>query len=275
MSKKCLIAGIPESGKSTYIAALWYSVTSYSDCSLIASDNLPENTDYLDKLKSSWLSLEKIRTSKDVTDKIEFNLKAKDTEDEFTVIVPDFKGETFFHVLEGESDSGLQQWLKDTDSVILMMKDFEFVKFNIIEEEQATEETDENNTESQDILKNFRISSTSGVAKNLLLLKYLKANMDIKKLIVCVTAWDQTKSEESSLDYVKRSSPGLYQYIEHSFESVEFYGLSAQGGAYPEDNNADSKNYLLDKTRKEERAYVMEGNKRVYDVTLPLKKAIL
>ena len=53
-AQNCLIAGLPFSGKSTYIGALWHVVkhdTDKIDLSLVASEeNLPENTDQLNTL---------------------------------------------------------------------------------------------------------------------------------------------------------------------------------------------------------------------------------
>lgn len=278
MKKKCLIVGIPESGKSTYIASLWYSVKTYAKCSLTASDNMPDNTRYLDRLVEAWLSFEKLRTSDDITDQIEFNLKDKETGDEFTVMVPDFKGETFLQILKGASNSELQRWLGEVESVILMIKDLEFVKFNPIEENQESRTNSDG--KKIDAIAGFSIDSMSGASKNLLLLKYLKANMDIKKLIICVTAWDQIDNMSSSKDFFKRSSVGLYQFIMNNFEEVEFYGLSAQGVDYPSEEANDEekrifKDNLISDTSKCKRSYVIEGTKKIFDVTLPLKKAIL
>lgn len=277
MKKKCLIVGIPESGKSTYIASLWYSVRTYDKCSL-TSDNLPNNTKYLDSLVDGWLTLEELRTSDDISNQIEINLKNKECGDEFTVMVPDFKGETFLQILKGASNTELQKWLNEAESVILMIKDFEFVKFNSIEENQESETNADGN--NIDTIDGFSIESMSGASKNLLLLKYLKANMNIKKLIICVTAWDQTDRNGSSKDYFKVGSIGLYQYIVNNFEEVEFYGLSAQGANYPDDKASDEekkrlKDSLNTNTKMCKRAYVIEGAKKVFDVTLPLKKAIL
>ena len=63
-AQNCLIAGLPFSGKSTYIGALWHVVkhdTDKIDLSLVASEeNLPENTDQLNTLSKHWRNVEDI-----------------------------------------------------------------------------------------------------------------------------------------------------------------------------------------------------------------------
>lgn len=80
-AQNCLIAGLPFSGKSTYIGALWHVVkhdTDKIDLSLVASEeNLPENTDQLNTLSKHWRNVEDMdRTSKDVPNSISMILKS-------------------------------------------------------------------------------------------------------------------------------------------------------------------------------------------------------
>lgn len=71
------------------------------DLSLVASEeNLPENTDQLNTLSKHWRNVEDMdRTSKDVPNSISMILKSKDEDTEFTLNVPDFKGESIRQII--------------------------------------------------------------------------------------------------------------------------------------------------------------------------------
>ena len=68
--KNCLIAGLPESGKSTYLGALWYITQNGNgkiDLALGTTNmDLPENTSLLDSLSQKWKRGEDMDTRKDL-----------------------------------------------------------------------------------------------------------------------------------------------------------------------------------------------------------------
>lgn len=57
---KCLIAGLPAAGKSTYIGALAYILLNPVINQVLMLDENPDDLSYLNKLIDPWLNLEKI-----------------------------------------------------------------------------------------------------------------------------------------------------------------------------------------------------------------------
>ena len=50
MEKKCFIAGVPDAGKTTFIAALWHIISRNSSALELQFTTNPENTTYLNEI---------------------------------------------------------------------------------------------------------------------------------------------------------------------------------------------------------------------------------
>ena len=59
-----MIAGLPSSGKSTYIGALWYNLCNSNDNMLMCAGELPANIELLEKLGDLWQKVQKIERIK-------------------------------------------------------------------------------------------------------------------------------------------------------------------------------------------------------------------
>ena len=93
---KCLIAGLPAAGKSTYIGALAYLLQSPVDNQLLVLNESPEDLSYLNKLIDPWLSLQKMeRTTRGFANNIDLDLIRKSDGKTFTVSLPDIAGEDY------------------------------------------------------------------------------------------------------------------------------------------------------------------------------------
>ena len=102
-SRKCMIAGLPSSGKSTYIGALWYNLCNSNKNMLMSAGELPVHIELLEKLSDLWQKIQKIErnsTEQNVVDNVLINLKVKQTGQEIALSVPDFWGEKFYNIIE-------------------------------------------------------------------------------------------------------------------------------------------------------------------------------
>lgn len=75
-----MIAGLPSSGKSTYIGALWYCLrhpAKNADLKLVAdNNNLPEDISVLNKLSDAYKDLRAInRTNSNENERVQLNLR--------------------------------------------------------------------------------------------------------------------------------------------------------------------------------------------------------
>ena len=79
-----MIAGLPSSGKSTYIGALWYCLrhpAKNADLKLVAdNNNLPEDISVLNKLSDAYKDLRAInRTNSNENERVQLNLRVVST----------------------------------------------------------------------------------------------------------------------------------------------------------------------------------------------------
>ena len=73
---KCLIAGLPEAGKTTYIAALSYQLHNPNDKQILSIRELPNDMSVINRLQNPWLEQRIVdRTSRGKVTDLEFKLK--------------------------------------------------------------------------------------------------------------------------------------------------------------------------------------------------------
>lgn len=262
--KYILIAGLPESGKSTYIGALSYVLSHYQGKSLHQTQS--NTNSYVTTLAESWMNMEQVnRSHAEDHEQLDFEVKKSEGEP-FKLILPDFMGESFLRVIEQKEKQELKNWYKKTRSLFLLMREIrsEFV-------------AEDNKGAGLAMLPSkvdpLTVKLMSYQAKNIMLLKYLGSQMNIDNLILGISAWDELKTKKNPKAYLKFKMPAFNHFIERYWPNTQIYGISAQGGKYKvDDNYIDS---MQEKAIKGERAYVVgDDGLPDFDITIPLSKLI-
>lgn len=281
--KKCLIAGLPESGKSTYLGALWHTINYHKDKDNMAlkatTNNPPENVEQLMALSTKWVNVEDMdRTYGDVPESISFNLT--DGTEEFILEVPDFRGESIQQIVTMNQPKAFDEWIEKGDTLLYMISN---IKAGVFADDYQEDENEV--TVGNDEIPEFDIKKMTPAALNMLILRYLAKKCSFRKVVICLSAWDEIIKDGDGINpetYLKEQSPALYNFIEYHFRPVSYYGLSAQGEAYKYETYQDEegteqkkvtaacKKRLQEKTMKGERAFVVAETKPNNDITLPI-----
>lgn len=277
---KCLIAGLPSSGKSTYIGALWYNLRnlkSVLDMKLIDSpENLPEDITHLNGLKDNWVKIKKIdRTNSNAADNVQLNLVRKDSNEVLRLNIPDFLGETFQGIIDLQNDEKLQLWCKESESLLYMMNEISPGQF----EDDNHHDPDETNDEVY-TLPELQSKDMAPAAQNIMILKYLLSQKVFRKVVIALTWWDEvTQNGKIIVDpdqHLQSTSPALYNFIKYRIPSAIIVGISGQGRKYLEVNgeNMEAEKAFVDEmvkmTKEGKRAFVGIGNQISYDLSLPI-----
>lgn len=275
MSNRSLIAGLPGSGKSTYIGALWYNLRHIDNDSIrmIADDNLPENIAVLNKLATLWRKGENInRTNSNAEDRVQINLISKNHGEPITLEVPDFLGETFRDIITLQEDKKLDEWCRTSDSLLFFVKDVSVGKFV----DEFPVETDEH----PDVdIPPMKLDDISEAAKNIMILKYLLNKKNFTKVVIVLSWWDETSPIGQNVvnpeGFLKRKSPALFNFIRNHCKEFLIIGLSSQGMKYlgkesSEEERSAFNKILLDKTKEGKRAYIQIEDRTEYDLSLPI-----
>ena len=108
-----LMVGLPESGKTTFLAALWHSLNWGDVPTEIQLKSLAGQSDYLNLITESWLKAEQVlRTLLPDQQMTEMTLQNKSTAFKSTVTIPDLSGEVFRDALNNRN------WSDEIDNLV-------------------------------------------------------------------------------------------------------------------------------------------------------------
>lgn len=263
-SKKCLMVGLPNAGKTSYLAAFWAIEKNGDSGHKISFSSYPEKTVHLDKIKNEWLEQASVdRTPTDFIDEIRLPLIANRTE-KFTLEMPDFKGENYSRILLNNPSTNITKWITDADCTMF------FIEMNY--EDSLSDDLGDTKNTNDNKIETMKLSDISPWTQNIMLLKYLSECINANKPIaICFSAWDKIENQIEGMsvdDWVSSKHRFLKNFVEHKFTNVKYYGISAQGRNYDKGGEVETTKFE-ELTRAKKRAYVYTNQKN-YDITLPL-----
>lgn len=271
-----LIIGLPQSGKSTFLAALWHTVESGENVESLKITTLSEDIEYVNKLRDSWLKCEQIeRTKTGVIQKISLNCITENTNEIKELIFPDVSGEMFeLQIQTRKISNDYLEILKSCHGILLFINpnivkpDLIFEADKILGESKLNIE--ENNTIAWDHL------FTPTQIKLIEVLQFISTiNNFRKKIAIVISAWDliielceSTHIPLNPENWFSNELPLFDQYLNSNSEINEYkvFGVSAQGGSY---ENADKKLQEFDKPTDR---IIIQDNFSIYnDISIPIK----
>lgn len=114
---KCLIAGLPSAGKTTYIAALSYLLHNPISEQMLRFNILPDDISLINRLQQPWLEQKIVdRTSRGKVTDLQFNLERISDQKVINVNIPDIAGEDFTSILEKQCET-INSWNEKPDSL--------------------------------------------------------------------------------------------------------------------------------------------------------------
>lgn len=274
---KCMIAGLPGSGKSTYIGALWYCLMhpeKIEGIKMVADKmNLADDLTVLNRLSDAYKYVKLIdRNYSDQNETVQINLKVADSDTRLQVEIPDFLGENFRDLVELKESELVSEWLKDTDTLVYFMNEVTPPEF----EDDHGPEDDDSPMPAKEVPQ-FSIKTISAVAMNIMVLKCLLSKKSFKKVVIVLSWWDQKTNngttKNNPQEYLKDNSPALFNFIQHHIPNFEIIGLSAQGQEYPKEDQGNyevAKKEIKAKMREGKRSFVEIEDEIIHDLSLPL-----
>jgi hypothetical protein len=295
MENKFMFVGLPQSGKSSYIAALWHVVVSGELPESMTVTSLPEYREYLNTLRTCWLSCKKIERNKgevfnDVFLNIRDNAKGKDAK----LIFPDVAGEMFRSQFSTRKITvEYANRVKESDGLIVFISPGDITKPILIsqankllqsffpgsKDNKAGKENNSSSKASTEISKewDYDDAPTQVVLIDLIqmILPFYKKKI---KIGIVISMWDliynlpdPAYSRLTPEQWLIKELPMLNQFLKSNKKkfSHQVYGISAQGGSYDEDK--DDKTKLYDMTNQSERIKVQVGNQISNDICMPIK----
>jgi len=282
MKNRILLAGMPSSGKTTYIAGLWYFVSQNMDNKSLILDSLTGSNDqYLNNIRQKWVEYKKVpRTSRgsESGEPVRMNLIRSTDQKKLVLNIPDFSGEIFNEQFEfREWSQEFNNEINTTDGVILFIDPNDsnnkpHLLFHSNEITSAMGEHDFNVTEMS--INEWKHEYTPIQTKLVDFLQFLDYKRKLPagfKIAIIVSSWDEIIKAYDAitpLNWIENNLPLFHQYIvcnKHLF-SIEYFGVSAQGGDYENPNSLED---LLSKDPLE-RIIVQQGEEISNDIAKPI-----
>lgn len=240
------IIGLPESGKTTFLAALWELVNERRVAKALTFDSIGENDhSYLRKIVRVWRkATEQARTRLTGLSGVRMNLKDR-YGNVVEVAMPDAPGEDFRVMWEHrELGEVLGDSLKDVN--IMLFVNGNKVKAPAWVTERAAQRRATGRRKSEALPKVWdpSLAPTQVQLVDLLqLISHAPVGRAGRKVAVMISAWDKVEGERLTPDaFLTAQMPLLSQYLEAGRDgwTSRVYGVSAQGGEYDcNDNNVE------------------------------------
>jgi Double-GTPase 1 len=289
--RKQLIAGMPESGKSTYIGALRHVLVAKQVDTELEMNVLAGEEKHLNLLEDKWLALEEMERTKTSNEAwVEINLRDRSTGEESLVTIPDLRGENFERPASaGLCPKNLYDAVVASDGIMfftnvnktddtLLIDEFSDISDDDDEAEGSdiapdVSEGDDNQNTAANVAEKFK---PEDMAEEVKIVEFLQvANRrplepKRRKLAVIASAWDLVATEEGITpdSWLSRCRPMLAQFLTYNADlwELRIYGVSAQGGKLPE-RKAEFNKMM----RPSERVLVVGHGAAIHDLTAPLR----
>ena len=289
MQRTHLMIGMPRTGKSTFIAALYHVVESGQVSDSLQLVDLGEDRKYLVELRDQWLGCEEFDRTKLGEEQV-VTLKLRDihSNQQVEVVLPDASGEDFRDQWEQrKSSKKIDDLARQADGVLLFVhpdtvkNTVRINKNKLVAAVLADEDDNPAKVEQplpeleKKIPVEWKPEFSPTQVKLVELLQFLMREPDIypiSRIVIVISAWDIVKDEFAlPSNWMATILPLLDQFLKSNSDRFPYklFGLSAQGAPYCEDNKA-----LHSKERQADRIEIISDVHAEYglhDISAPIK----
>jgi hypothetical protein len=241
-NSRVLLIGLPHTGKTSFLAALWYMVGQSSvDCAF-ELDHLDGVSEYLNKIRDAWLGYKPVPRNKAGSEQIaSMWLRERATKRQVRLSFPDLSGESFrMQWTQRQMESNYDSYLREATGAILFVHPDTIVKPQQIATVQAALEAmggPDARQKAKVETKTWDPEKAPTQVQLVDLLQFMVSRTYFRapfRLAVVVSAWDRIPAGRRPSIWISRELPLLKQYLDSNDEvfDVARYGLSAQGGRY-------------------------------------------
>ncbi len=267
------ICGLPGSGKTTYLAALWHLVFSRKENTILKFEGLKKGSyKHLNSLSSRWLKAESQERTKVGTKEV-VSMHLVDNDDEsVTVSFPDLSGETYSQIWEDRTcEKDIASILADGSGLLLFIHADKVSQPRWVADEfNLTQMLGLPAMESAEVVSWKPKFAPTQVQLVDILQSFRRKplNFDATKLVIIFSAWDLIEVQNTTPEvFLAVQLPLLAQYLDSSADMWDWrvFGVSAQGGNYEE--KADE---LKACKTPSKRIRLIGGGEESHDLTMPL-----
>lgn len=282
--KHIMMIGLPATGKTTFLAALWYVVNNTDEVpGALELYKLKGNQEHLNRIQNQWLEFEEVdRTSPALQETVSMELLNISSLQRTEVFFPDISGEEFRQQFEERHcNKDYFKWIEDSCGALF------FINCGSIERTINIDEFDEymktfgpeavSKAKSGENIVTWKEEFASKQAKLVDLFQIVATADMIKKpfpVAIILSAWDLVNSiNKSPKNFFETTFPLVDQYLNSNktiFDIVHF-GISAQGGKLDKKDPKLKKDLASKTTVASSRIIVKTETNESTDITKPIK----
>lgn len=245
-TKSILVAGLPGSGKTTFLAALWHLVSSKEIETALEFASLAGcDAKHINQLAARWRDVAvQVRTQAGTLRNVVINLKSKSNGD-MRLMFPDSSGEDFREVWESrDCAADLAELITGSDSLLLFVHADKIEKPRwVFDEATIRKLLDLPPDEEVPIDWSPRLAPTQVQLVDLLqLFSQGPLYVGRRRLCLVLSAWDKTAPQDlAPRTYLRAHFPLLDQFLNAHPDKWDWIvaGVSAQGGDHSAVNEGD------------------------------------
>lgn len=281
-SHSFLLIGLPSTGKTSFLAALWYAIQQKRSPTALVLRKLDGDSGYLNKIRDAWLAFRPVgRNPTDTETFVSMWLKRSEDDGEVHLTFPDVSGESFKQQWTSRQLSvSYDKCLRSANGGILFIHPTSITLplriaevdnlAGLIDDDVAKEAASPAIAASPST--RWDIEKTPTQVQLIEILQFLMCQSHFKppfRLAIAISAWDLiAASQITPDDWIAQQFPLLRQFLSSNRKSFEvaFYGVSAQGGQY----EGDDVTALQNKNPSLRIEVVGRGVKNKHDITEPI-----
>jgi hypothetical protein len=267
--------GLPASGKTTFLAALWHLVEAKEVNSVLTLDSFSGDLAYLNKISEAWRSFASVpRTSQAGETNVSLQLINSNTNQRCIAMFPDLAGETFDLQVENRVTRAefVNRFNKETGILFFINSDVKEDALTIKELNERLHGVELDAATSPEHIQEWAPKFVPEQVKIVQLLSDLIVypfETNKRRLAVLISAWDLVATSKlSPSEWLLKNMPLVHQFLETNVDYfvVQIYGVSAQGLNFSNDAAVELAADLVPSRRIRIVDSVGEG----YDLTVPL-----
>jgi len=293
--EKQLVIGLPGTGKTTFLAALWQVVESEEVPGSLVVSEVHGIRDHLNRIREAWLNCQELERTRIPAEKVvSFRLRNPQSDKVVELSLPDLSGETYqlqwqtrqwtpeFEKLASESCGALLfvhprtivEPVRIDANIEAMAAALEKGNGTVESTEPVSGSAHLHSTEATNLtatIESWSPAHTPTQVKLVEILQFLRARPFMNRVLpiaVIVSAWDLITDGQTPTEWVEKRLPLLYQFLRANAEAIplEIFGISAQGGDL---SRADE---LQNHIKTSDRIIVTAlDHLPTHDITAPLK----
>jgi len=278
--KSVVVIGLPGSGKTTYLAALWHLVTANDIATQLKLSQLGAGSrKHLNEIASRWQNaVQQDRTYLQGLKLVRMHLNDEAGHD-FVVSFPDVPGEEYRKMWEDrEIDIAVQETLTSAGVLFCIHADTINQPNWIVDEAAMLNMLGLPVVASKAIDWHPQFAPTQVQVVDILqMLRSPPLDIGPRRLAIILSVWDKASGEGLTPDaYLAQKMPLLNQYLSANADGwkVQVFGVSAQGGDYddvdPGTERSEDARRLRELDKASTRIDVVNEKSHTHDLTAPL-----